>query len=536
MKNLIYLLIISVILVSCEEKRELKLIPLTTISDDAEQLMRQFMNNYEERRVYLNEKLMDSILRIDPDFGMALALNNFGDRDNRRANLINAYNSRENLSYIEAKVIESMYEKAINGDLSRADNILSLLIEKHPDYYQLYILSGTIKNNLQDPKGSQIMWEKALEIYPESFDALENLAFLHFPVDNSFKTLSESDRDLDKAEELLNRIQKYYPKSHVPSRFLGNVYRAKNDFVKAESAYQKAIKIMKENLDLNDPQQKFPYSNALLMMGHINTFQANYEKGRLFYKDGIKAMGNKQEIKNNRGQVWVNVNYNIYIAHAYMYEKKYSDAIFVLNSLLEEINNYDLPEIQKNNIKFNVEFSKFLVLGHSLNLEETEKTITTMAELVDNNKKLLIEDAVDQNEIKKIGYNVESNKYEMKIWFNILFGNYEQAKNLLAEFKTLSEEGLSWNPNALNTYLLLSGYNSLMEGDPSLSLDFYSKVSIETLDDDNYHSYFKALAMKATGLQQESKHLLVKLANDNCATWQHSVVKNLAKAQIKTNL
>ncbi|MDA8612157.1 hypothetical protein N9L07_03375, partial [Flavobacteriaceae bacterium] len=144
--------------------------------------------------------------------------------------------------------------------------------------------------------------------------------------------------------------------------------------------------------------------------------------------------------------------------------------------------------------------------------------------------------AVDQNEITKIEYNVESNKYEMKIWFNILFGNYEQAKDLLAEFKTLSEEGLSWNPNALNTYHLLSGYNSLMEGDPALSLDFYSKIPIETLDDDNYHSYFKALAMKATGLQEESKKLMVKLANDNFATWQNSVVKNLAKAQIKTNL
>ena len=42
--------------------------------------------------------------------------------------------------------------------------------------------------------------------------------------------------------------------------------------------------------------------------------------------------------------------------------------------------------------------------------------------------------------------------------------------------------------------------------------------------------------MKATGLQQESKNLMVKLANDNFATWQNSVVKNLAKAQIKTNL
>jgi len=86
MKNLIYLVLLSVTLISCSEEKNLKLIPLTSSSESAIELMRDFMKNSEERRNYLNEKLMDSIIKLDPDFSMALALNNFGNRDSRRAN------------------------------------------------------------------------------------------------------------------------------------------------------------------------------------------------------------------------------------------------------------------------------------------------------------------------------------------------------------------------------------------------------------------------------------------------------------------
>ena len=36
--------------------------------------------------------------------------------------------------------------------------------------------------------------------------------------------------------------------------------------------------------------------------------------------------------------------------------------------------------------------------------------------------------------------------------------------------------------------------------------------------------------------KKESKEMMILLANDNFATWQNAVVKNLAKAQIKTNI
>ena len=536
MKNFIAVLIVSLFLMSCAEKKEVKLIPLTSDSPEAIALMREFMTNQEQRRGYLNEALLDSILILDPDFNLALAFNNFKGRDIRRRDLIKAYESKENISELENFVISGIYEQTINGDGKKNDELLAQAIEKFPEYYQLYVWSGNVKNSLRNAKGSQDMWNKAIEINPESFEALESLAFLHFPVDNSFQTLAQAEQDLEVAEELLNRIQKYYPNSHVPSRFLGNVYRAKNDFTKAEAAYKKTIEILEKNIDLKDPNQNFQYSNALLMMGHINTFQGRYDAGRDFYSKGIEVIMDDNGVVDRQQENWVKTNYTIYQSHAYMYEKNYSDAVFLLSSLYNQIDDFDRPEIEKNNTKFFTEFSKFLVLAHSQNEEETIISLATMSDLRERNKILLLEQAIDDREKYIIEWNIKSNKYEMDIWFNILFGYYEKANALLQELELISTEGLEWNPNAMNVYNQLAGYNALMEGNPQNSLEFYSKVPDENLDDDNYHKYFKALALRAVGNEEESNIILTKLANDNFATWQNSVVKNLAKAQIKTNL
>ena len=75
-----------------------------------------------------------------------------------------------------------------------------------------------------------------------------------------------------------------------------------------------------------------------------------------------------------------------------------------------------------------------------------------------------------------------------------------------------------------------------MEGDPQDAIDSYSNVPDEILTDDNYHLYFLALAKKALGKTEESTIMFTELANNNFATWQNAIVKNLAKTQIKTNL
>ena len=120
MKKSFLLLIVSLVLFSCSEEKEIKLIPLTSKSEEAIALMRKYMDNLEQRKWYDNEGILDSILKLDPEFSMALAWwDNSLDRETRRANLLKAYDNRKNLTDFESKFILGMYERRVNGNLKK---------------------------------------------------------------------------------------------------------------------------------------------------------------------------------------------------------------------------------------------------------------------------------------------------------------------------------------------------------------------------------------------------------------------------------
>ena len=161
---------------------------------------------------------MDSILNLDPNFSFALIWNGFDGKG--RENFLKGYNSREGLTEIEKTIIEAEYEKRINSDQLKQEEIIENLIQKYPDYYQLYNYLAQVKSEMLKVKEAVTLWEKSIEINPINFDAIESLAFLHFPTGNNATLLPEDERDLDKAANLLNQLQKLYPESQIPSRFL----------------------------------------------------------------------------------------------------------------------------------------------------------------------------------------------------------------------------------------------------------------------------------------------------------------------------
>jgi len=150
MKKIIYLLLINISLISCSEVKQVKRIEWTSTSEDAKVLFEEFLSNYENRRWNPKgqELLMDSILKLDPDFLMAKRSNNFKTRNETRENLIYAYENREKVSDIESRLIAANYERRINGSLVREDQIIDSLIEDYEDYFQLRILSGDVKKQV----------------------------------------------------------------------------------------------------------------------------------------------------------------------------------------------------------------------------------------------------------------------------------------------------------------------------------------------------------------------------------------------------
>ena len=74
MKKIILLLICLLTIISCSEtKQELKRITFTSDSEEAIALMEEFMMNNENREAEsdIQQKLIDSILKLDPNFAMA---------------------------------------------------------------------------------------------------------------------------------------------------------------------------------------------------------------------------------------------------------------------------------------------------------------------------------------------------------------------------------------------------------------------------------------------------------------------------------
>ena len=519
MKKIFCFVITLLLLNSCaKEVKEVKRIPLTTNSEEARVLMQEFLLNMEEQRGFLNEELHDSILKLDPDFFYVKAYDNFGSSSERRESYISAFENKDKVSVLEAGIIESNYERRINGNLNKADEVIDSLISKFPDYYELYLRSGNLKNALRNSHGAQLRWEQATALNPNSFNAYFALSTLHYPTGIQFTMLPPEERDLDKAKEMLEKCAKILPKSFIPSRFLGNVYRAKGDF-------ENALKEYKNSLDLNPDTEGNQYANSLLMVGHVYTFQGQYETARQYYQNAI-------EISNN----WWKVQTTDILCNTYLYERKYDKAISRLSQLQEEIQKFDEEDIFKLNLTYFSEFAKFLAFGHSQNKEETLHSVETLHALNDAILEIRFQTALDEEEKQRIKINLSSENLKMAIWYNILFGDYEVAREQIADFEIITNQRMLFNSSAINDYKKMLGYLNLMEGNLEESIRSYEEVSAEVISDDNYHMYFYALAKKASGDLEGSKKIFIDLANDNFATWQNSIVKNLAKDQIKVNI
>ena len=524
MKKIILPVLIVLFLAACEEKVDVKRIQWTSSSPEAIGLFEEFLTTFETRTwdPERQEKLIDSLFKLDPDFTYAKTFFYFfKTNEENRENILEAYNNRGKVSELEKRLIEAEYEWRVNGNRVKQDQIMDSLIIDNPEYYQLRLWSGDIKNNF-NVKGCEKRWLEALEINPNSFAAHVNLAFLHFPTSNNFFMLAEDERDLKKAEELLVKGSEIHPESSRWSRFLGNVYRAQNEFDKAMASYKESLEIIEKNETGNKSNS---YANSLLMVGHVNTFQGNYDEARTFYDKAI-------EISNNNWKRQITV----LKSHTYMYQKDFANAVLTLSKLQNDINNYEAEEIRKINWTLEALFNQFLAFGHSQKLDETVKTIEKIKALRAKRLKIQLSDAIDDKQRQRYtSYNKKAN-LNSDIWYNILFGNYDTARNLMAEFKIISQEELKYNPSAMYEYFSFSGYLNLMEGNPEESIIAYNKLSKEDLTNDGYHSYFLALAKKAIGEENQSKDMFIRLANNNFATWQNSIVRNLAKDQIKTNL
>ena len=123
----------------------------------------------------------------------------------------------------------------------------------------------------------------------------------------------------------------------------------------------------------------------------------------------------------------------------------------------------------------------------------------------------------------------------LKIWHDILFGSYNLAKEKLVPYKSISDKINS--PNNLHNYYVLSALVDLNLGDSESSIRNFEMTNknngfFGTQLDQDYYTYFKALALKANGKIEESNSLFQEIASKNFYGIQSALVRNLAIAQL----
>ena len=343
--------------------------------------------------------------------------------------------------------------------------------------------------------------------------------------------LELEERDLDIATKYLNDGEKLYPNSSRWTRYLGNVYRSQGKLNESKEAYEKAGEVI---IKYEGGKETNAYSEIIYLIGHVNTALGEYNDAREAY---YQTIGVRSKISDKEQTLFSNVSMRTFIAETFMYQKDFSNAILVLSeaqSIIE--NSKDVEEIVRINLSQYSEFYKFLVFGHSQKQEETLESIDKIYSIIDSRLEYFSKIGLSSDEMERRRLDSKSGKLDLMIWHNILFGEYDKAREMLSEYEKLTKIQLAYNPRAQIEYNKYLGYINLMEGNPQESVNAYNKIPNDVLTNDNYHMYFLALAKKAVGELDESEKMFITLANDNFAGWENAVVKNLAKAQIKTNI
>ena len=174
MKNY-FLILISIITISCgggNEKLNLPDITITTNSEEAKNAFLDAMYNFETRGSNEQRRtLLNQAITIDPDFLLAkAALYSFVGTEFNNSVLESVYEERNKVSDMEAKIIEFFYNRRTSNDPEIASYNITMLTEEYPEVWRLWYWAGMIKSyNPGEIYDAIDDLETALEINPNHF-------------------------------------------------------------------------------------------------------------------------------------------------------------------------------------------------------------------------------------------------------------------------------------------------------------------------------------------------------------------------------
>ena len=504
MKSLTYKApLITFFLFSCSEKPIVEL-PITTTSTKA---LEHFIKSqdfgstadFREGRIEL-----DSALVLDPEF--TLALLNKWDEDPRvtAANKKKAYSMINKVTPAEKLILKANKASDI-GNLDSGLFYIKKLVEENPEAYEPYTYLGFAYGLRNELMLAEQAYKKAIELNPNNYESYVYLCGQHIPF-GFYPLLPENQRNIEKGREYADKLIELKPNKAHGYHFKANTYRQTGEFTKAIPLYDKAVELAKGT------ENEF---GKLMVSAHNLMFSGDFNKARDRYKRSMELAAKKS---NNQAETILSQ----YITFSYLFQKDFEGALDNLYAAFDALENKKntFSEAFYINSAAELERIRFLCYAHNQMEKDAKKSLSKTNEL---NKKLAMM-MQDENAIK----NQRSNQAYRTAWNDILFGNYQSARNNLETLQSIASTIQS--PQALDGYYGLMGMLYLMEGNSKKSEEYFNKQNNNT---DTYFNYFKALALKANRKKEEAKEILSNIAGDNFSYLELALVKVLAVEQLK---
>ena len=218
----------------------------------------------------------------------------------------------------------------------------------------------------------------------------------------------------------------------------------------------------------------------------------------------------------------------------FLHKGDYQAAVSVIDEYENNLIDLELPAQQELNAIVQINRLKTICYLHSNKNSDALNHISKTKDAQINSINLR------KNRLTEIEYNrriqfANFTEETFKIWHNIMFGNYKDARGNLETYKAISE-ALD-TPNNLHNYYVLNAILELKLNNSEKSLEFFEKTNkfggFEQLPlNDDYFTYYKGLALKNSGDIEGSKVLFSEIANKNFFGIQPALVRNLAKAEL----
>lgn len=368
----------------------------------------------------------------------------------------------------------------IDNDAAKRLQLAQALVQKYPQAPRAWLRLGFTQGSINHHEEARKAFAKAMELDPK---------LIGTPVAFVFSYVFNEPRDFDKAKLYAEQCSQLQPKEAKCYELMGDVYRARNELVKARDAYAKALR--------TDPALNV----AELKKGHINSFIGHYDEARTDYDKAIAATEkvNKTGFANFR-------------ALTYVHAGQPKVGLQELQKLVDSADSFGLPKEQADAAKLATLNNELLIALHQNSVDDAQKVLNQIQAITAEN----IKSVSDQDYARQQNANLALLQGQVAARKK----DYRTAQSKAGENRKLVESDSS--PRKLEGYYGLLATIELLQGNYAKAVELYKKADQTIL----YVKYQYGLALEGAGKTQESSKILGEVANYNFNLVDFALARN----------